>query len=384
MVNVVDLPWRSLSSPVWGYFSIRNAMRSVRAVRKNGQDITLCVGPGHLPIAAFISCFLKVPHFFYAVGKSMSPALRFFLGSIIANCEETQDSFAQWLKRNPKTIPVIRARINLSVFKPSVQDNPDRNTVKAVTMSRLVLGKSEGIAIMMKAILMLNKKNKRIDLEVFGDGDGIEALKAEADRINDEVGINIISIRGKIRSVQNELPYYDIALGIGRGTWESMACGIPTIVVGKEGLGGIVCSETLSKLMRHNFTARGNREKRDTKDVADAIETLLDDPDYRKEVGDYGLDVVRKHYDVRTGARYLERILQHAVTAGSDRCLPTNPALLISLIFLKVFHVSKCLAKWICHPRESLYVFQNTRNLSRCSQNNISTIQGHLMNGQKI
>ena len=366
-LEVVDMPWHLYSSPVWSYFSIRNAIHAIRQVRKNRCDVMLCVGPGHAPTAMLISAIYKIPCIYYALFPSMileSRILR-FRGITVANSEETRDSRAKFLKTSPENIPVVRARINLDMFSTKTSSTEKANgngPISAVIMSRLEPKKSEGVLLTMESIFRLNKTGKRISLDVIGDGKNMPGIRAKADSINADLGSTVITLQGAVRSVQNELPKYDIALGIGRCAWEAMACGIPTVVVGEEGLGGIVCPENLEQLMRHNFTARGNSGKQDVEELADALEALIDNAGYRRKLGDFALDVIRKHYDVKVGVQQFEQIMQDSYTDASEQCPRLGPSLLLELAALKIYQIIRCMVMWILHPYNSARALHSLRS----------------------
>ena len=365
-LEFIDLPRRSFSSPVWGYFSIRNAVHAVREIQKNRCEVMLCVGPGHIPTAMLISALFKIPCVYYALYPFMQLESRLFSfsGFTVANSEETRDSLAKSLEKSPECIPVVRSRINLDMFAlkaTGIDIGPSNVRMSAVMMARLEHGKSEGVLLVMESIHKLNKMGKRISLDVIGNGKDISRIQAEADRINADLGTTVISLRGPVYSVQNELRKYNIALGIGRCAWEAMACGKPTVVVGREGLGGIVCPENLAQLMRYNFTARGNQKKPDAKEVADALETLIDNADYRRRLGDYALQVIRKYYDVKIGAQQLEQIMRNSCLITFEQCPRLGPSLLVGLIILKIYHVTKCLARWVLNPYDSVYTLRSVR-----------------------
>lgn len=357
-LEAVDMPWHLYSSPVWSYFSIRNAVHAIREVRKNRCDVMLCVGPGHVPTAMLISAIYKIPCVYYALFPSMILESRIlkFRGITVTNSEETRDSRAKFLKTSPENIPVVRARINLDMFSTktsSTEKAHGNGPISAVIMSRLEPQKSEGVLLAMESISRLNKTGKKISLDVIGDGKNMPGIRATADSINADLGSTVIKLRGAVRSVQNELPKYDIALGIGRCAWEAMACGIPTVVVGEEGLGGIVNPENLDQLMRYNFTARGNSDKPDAKELADALQTLIDNADHRRKLGDFALDVIRKHYDVNVGVQQFEQIMQDSYAGASEQCPRLSPSLFFELTTLKIYQITRCMVMWILHPYNS-------------------------------
>ncbi len=49
----------------------------------------------------------------------------------------------------------------------------------------------------------------------------------------------------------------DVFAGVSRSALEAMSCGIPCVIAGNEGYGGIVCSESVRALEVSNFTGRG-------------------------------------------------------------------------------------------------------------------------------
>jgi len=357
-LEVVDIPWHLYSSPVWGYFSIRNAVHAVRQIQKNRCDVMLCVGPGQVPTAMLISAFFKIPCVYYALFPLMQLESRLFSGSIVANSEETRDSLARGYRIPADRISIIRARIAIenstSVSTTNMNENRDNAGPKIAMMSRLDYGKTPGVLLAMEAVYTINKMGRKVCYDILGSGNNISKIQKRADRINADLGSSVISLRGSVHFVPGELSKYAVIMGIGRCASEAMACGKATIVVGNEGLGGIVCPDNIEPLMYHNFTARCNKKKPDPSEVVSALVSILDNREYRRTLENYSLKIVRENYDVKIGALQFEQVLHDAFSQKRPIKLKHIIFTIIGLVGLKIYHLVKCLAKWCIKPNQSI------------------------------
>ena len=322
-LRIVDIPRDSPLSVLWGYCPARSLVSAIRGIRALKHQALLLMSDGHLPIAVLARWFCRVPCVYYELGPRMHARTRFLRGLVVANSEETRDLLANWLHRSAKDIPIVRARVNVERLSKAAGragvGQADGRPVSIAMASRLEDEKIPAVLLVIDAVRMLSAAGRNVRLHIYGGGKDIEDVRKHVAKAGGEYPADLVRIHGFVRSIPDELAHRDICVGVGRGAWEGMACGRATVVVGKEGLGGVVCPRNLQRLMRHNFTARGRRGEPDAAEIAGALGALVDDPAYRRRLGAYGLKVMREHYDVKLGAAQIASVLGEACRQGVGR-----------------------------------------------------------------
>jgi len=92
---------------------------------------------------------------------------------------------------------------------------------------------------------------------VGDERDMSEEIRALADKANAELGRRaVIIIEGK-PDVSRYLDASDVFVGVSRAAEEAMCSGVPVIIAGNEGYGGILTKNNAEQLSRANLTGRG-------------------------------------------------------------------------------------------------------------------------------
>ena len=142
---------------------------------------------------------------------------------------------------------------------------------------------------------------------IVGDGNKRHELALLADKVNCKLGYKGVILLGKREDIPDILAVGKIFVGVSRAALEAMAMGLPTVLCGNEGYGGIVNSENIEELEKTNLCARGlgnATAKRLTQD----IKKLLHDAELRKQLSCFGKAVIRKEWSA-------ERLLNDAYRA---------------------------------------------------------------------
>jgi hypothetical protein len=121
---------------------------------------------------------------------------------------------------------------------------------------------------------------------IIGDGDNFRRLRAEAEAVNRKLGTKGILLAGKCDDVPALLKYAEVFVGVSRAALEAMTFGIPTVIAGDEGYGGIVSNQSFDKLAATNFCARGEGALNRSGLICD-LRTLLSSPTQRETASIY-------------------------------------------------------------------------------------------------
>ena len=134
-----------------------------------------------------------------------------------------------------------------------------------------------------------------VDLEP----DMTDKITENASRANDALGYRAVIVIVGECDIHPYLCASDIFVGVSRSAMEAMACALPVIIAGNEGVGQIFSEQSRAALIESNLTARGYSG--DISDVSRSIEALRDKA-LREELGQLSLEYAKAHLTRRAMA----------------------------------------------------------------------------------
>lgn len=138
-----------------------------------------------------------------------------------------------------------------------------------------------------------------IQIVVAGGGVSLDALRTRAEEINARLGRRCLILTGPRTDINQILACGDLFVGVSRAALEAMAAGLPTLLAGFQGFGGLFSPSLLDLAVNSNFCFRGCSLPTE-EGLFDAIlQGLSLSPEERNELGLYGRQVILDHYSVR-------------------------------------------------------------------------------------
>jgi glycosyltransferase involved in cell wall biosynthesis len=155
-------------------------------------------------------------------------------------------------------------------------------------------------------------------LIIVGDGPSRDVVEARAAEVNRRAGRLAVVLTGSIDDPRPAYAAASIALGMGGSALRAMAFAKPLIVQGERGFFEPLTPETSATFLKQGWYGVGG-------DGADMLERLLRelaaDEGRRKELGDYGRELVTGRFSLERAARVQEAIYQEALAARSASAL---------------------------------------------------------------
>lgn len=316
-VRLVDLPGCPILLQVRNNVRAINALRLIAHYRRWPFDAAIVFTPNGLLLTEPLRLLFDVPVVFFLLGIAgrMLPA---FDGPVVANCNEVRDWIVGHTDRSADTIPVVRARLaSITALErragepcPELAQVP-RHGRRVVIVSRLANAMKVGM--MTHSIRAADLLAERLDdfcLLIAGDGPARAPLEALAAAVNRRHNRTVVHLIGFVHNVPALLATADVVVGIARGILEGMALGKPAINVAERGFAGIVSPETVAVLEPSNFAGTHITESVPPAPLADALERILTDSGYARELGRFSRQFVLDHYDPRIGAAEFERVIR--------------------------------------------------------------------------
>jgi glycosyltransferase involved in cell wall biosynthesis len=187
-----------------------------------------------------------------------------------------------------------------------------------VSMLTTDLEKLQGV---LEAIRVVDRLADRLPLRllVAGDGEGRGAVEQRARAVNDRHGRPVVQPVGPLLDPAPVHAAADIVLGMGSAAIAGAAHGRAVVVQGEAGSWRTLGPDTADDLVRDGWFGRGGAGARD---LAAALTRLAASAPLRAELGAFGHDLARSHYDLDDRARELSTI--YAEVAGDTASRPVR------------------------------------------------------------
>jgi glycosyltransferase involved in cell wall biosynthesis len=293
-----------------------------RALDEHSIDIVHSFHPQSYILSLFSAPRRNIPVFLTAVWYFDDFPLPGYPAGVLFVAEEFKDQGARRFGSRARIMEIMPNRIDLEMFHPDLDSSDfvrDRELPvedwKIAFMSRIDRTKINSLRNAITAIGIMSDRGRNVTLAIAGDGDMRTEIEAMAREINTRVGREAIILLGSITRTPEFLSWADIVFGIGRCAWEGMACEKPVIVVGENGIAGIVEQSSVDTLAYYNFAGRNRKEPADPSLLADAVEGIMTDSQRYRTLASFAREYVIERYDYRAGAGKLEKMYEDALNS---------------------------------------------------------------------
>lgn len=175
------------------------------------------------------------------------------------------------------------------------------NKKRIVYVSRMDIDRSLVAHHLIECTPKLFERFPDLEVVIVGGGNDFDAVKAEADEVNAQLGKRVIILTGSRTDINKFAASGDIFIGVSRAALEAMACEKPSIIAGNEGYIGIFDEDKLSVSIDTNFCCRGC-ELSTSEHLEQDIVSLFTKRDL-KALGEYSREVIKNRYSAPTMAK---------------------------------------------------------------------------------
>lgn len=123
-------------------------------------------------------------------------------------------------------------------------------------VSRLDRDRSLTARLLCDAAISLDRRYPNIQIRIYGDGDDLAAVREAAERANRKTKKETVLLCGSTCNVAEVLRAGNIFVGVSRAVLEAACSGLPVILSGNDGYGGIMTEETYELRRWDNFCCR--------------------------------------------------------------------------------------------------------------------------------
>ena len=220
--------------------------------------------------------------------------LAFWGDGTLAVSEDIRDYLKKSYQIKKEDVILTKNALNLSEYR---QSNLTKKLI--VHTSRIDTGRAKCAFLLTDLATELLSRHKDWRIMIIGSGNRFEQLSKRAKEANDRLGFNGVILTGARSDIPPLLEYGSIFVGVSRSALEGMASGLPTVIAGDEGYGGIINSKNFDLLSYTNFCARGLPEATAEKLISD-IECLISSAEKRTVLGLFVREKIRTSYDAKS------------------------------------------------------------------------------------
>ncbi|MFQ6039281.1 MAG: glycosyltransferase family 4 protein [Candidatus Poribacteria bacterium] len=292
---------------------------------QSGNAMTAC-----LPVSKLFGTPCVVTYHGFSPQTYNDKTVSALVPKIITVSEYYKNKLLQGGHLKPEQIAVIPNGLDFEKYSSPLPDKPEENISvleietkadKIIYISRLskekagLYDKSKQIAQVLGAMPLVYKEIPSARLLIVGGGDAFDETKNQAEIINRELGVDLISLAGVRYDIPNIIRQGDVVLGLGQVVLEGLACEQATISLQNGAFGGPMTPEKVETLEKTNFAGMGGR---DSPILAEDIITVLKNREYYLALAKKAKDRAKVIADIQSIARrtvevYREVIREHRV-----------------------------------------------------------------------
>jgi glycosyltransferase involved in cell wall biosynthesis len=174
--------------------------------------------------------------------------------------------------------------------------------------------KLEGLLAACDAVGQLASAGRKVQLAIVGDGRSRAEVAARAERANDAAGYQVVTLTGEVSDPRPAYAAADILIGMGGSALRGMSFGKPLVVVGERGYSELLTPESADAFLQAGWYGQGPGSLgTGVSALREALDTLVEDPARRAELGGFARDLVVKRFSLRGAAAFLERVYAAAL-----------------------------------------------------------------------
>ena len=171
---------------------------------------------------------------------------------------------------------------------------------------------------LIEAVPKLIKDIPNLKVLIVGDGDDFNNVKSMTDKVNSDVGSEVISLAGARVDINKFAAVCDLFVGVSRAALEAMAAKKPVIISGNEGYIGLFDESKLQVGIDTNFCCRGCEESTSELIYNDIKRFYALNTEAQNALGEYGRELIKREYSVARMAKDSIKVYDWALAKNKE------------------------------------------------------------------
>lgn len=256
-------------------------------------------------------------------------------------------------------------------------------------VSRLDESRSLVAKQLIEVIPDIDRAVDKLKVIIVGAGDDFENVKNMADKVNAQLGRNVIVLTGARTDINKLIAPCKLFVGVSRAALEAMAAEKPVIIAGNEGYIGLFDESKLQIGIDTNFCCRGCEESSGALLKRDILDFFAMPEDKQDTLGVYGRELIKKDYSVSRMADDSIKVYDWALAKNKEILISGyygfknsgDDALLKAIIQdLKRFKESPNIVVLSANPKETKEIYR----VKAINRLNIFQVLKHMKNADML
>lgn len=256
-------------------------------------------------------------------------------------------------------------------------------------VSRLDESRSLVAKQLIEVVPEIDKEIDKLKVIVVGAGDDFSNVQAMAQRVNSQLGREVIVMTGARTDINKLIAPCKLFVGVSRAALEAMAADKPVIIAGNEGYIGLFDESKLSVGIDTNFCCRGCADSSGELIKNDILKFFSLSENEQKTLGNYGRELIKKEYSVSRMADDSIKVYDWAMQKNKEILISGyygfknsgDDALLKAIIQdLKQYKESPNIVVLSANPRETMEDYK----VKAISRINLPKIMKHMKNAEML
>jgi glycosyltransferase involved in cell wall biosynthesis len=194
-----------------------------------------------------------------------------------------------------------------------------RDRPLVLNVSRFTHRKARPALALIEALPIIRRQVPHTTLVLVGEGDQLDSISAEANRLNRTIGERVVVLTGPLYDIPLVMNAGDVVVATATTATESLACATPTIAFGRTGYFGIVTPENYEAARAVCFADHGRLPTdKPTKRLAEDLTSLLADlPAARRSVERVRTTIAQR-YSTDRMVEHIAAVYRHVIAAHSE------------------------------------------------------------------
>ncbi len=270
---------------------------------------------------------MGVPAFATVMSMAVAPFLPATMPLVVGT--ELIGESARAARRGPVDLiePPVDVRLNApeavsdaALTQLRARFDLDPANLHVVVVSRLATElKLEGLLAAVDAVARL-AVDMPVRLVVVGDGPARDQLAAHVARVGAVRGRQVVVLTGELTDPRPAYALADISIGMGGSALRASAFGKPLVVQGEGGFFELLTPDSVATFLWQGWYGIGEGDRiSGARRLVKILAPLLADADRRRQLGDYGRELVTQRFSLERAARVQEALYTRTLATGASR-----------------------------------------------------------------
>jgi glycosyltransferase involved in cell wall biosynthesis len=240
---------------------------------------------------------------------------------MVVYSRELYDHFSRDRRWRSRNLTLLEARVDTTLYRRT-GDLPLAHPPCVGLVARFTPERTRGVLAAITALGSVAAQGI-CRVVVGGTGSEQERIRSFVAHLSRQTPGADLRYLGPVEDFPSLLRTLTVFLGYGRTLLEAMSAGVPTVLIGVHGFGGVVSPASVEAMAAYNFSGRHQDEIYEVRAIEGALASALRDHDLLLELSSFSQRFIQERYDVGASAGRLLALYESVAAQKRKRSLAT-------------------------------------------------------------